>query len=115
MTTTAEPIYAKCKDCDAEFPDRDTMSSHLHDTIAPTGEPGLIARGHQARVINPTEAEQRESRATWAISSALDTLYEELYEEVERGRCTAEEITKVMWKFDLRDGWDEYVAEADDD
>jgi hypothetical protein len=112
--TTTDTFYAKCVDCGVDLADRDALTAHGSETMAPTGEVGVVARGHRIRIVNPTEAEQRESRLRMHIGDALDDLYEALYERVEREEFTAEEFSKAMWVFDLRDGWDDYVSEADD-
>lgn len=114
MTTVAQP-YAKCKDCDLDFVDRDAMSAHLSETVAPTGEAGIVARGHRAVVVNPTEEERRASRVRMAISDALDKACEELWDDVERGYFTAAEVTAEMWAYDLDTAWEEYVAGSEDD
>lgn len=114
MTTTTE-TYAKCVDCGVDLADRAAVTAHGSETMAPTGEQGVVARGHRVSIVNPTEDERRESRLRMHIGDALNDLYDDLYERVERGEFTAEEFGKAMWPFDLRDGWDEYVAEADDE
>lgn len=106
--------YAKCQECSAEFADRDAVSAHGRDTMTPTGEAGIVARGHRVSIVNPTEAEQRASRVRMRIEDALQSAYEDLYELVEKGDFTAAEVAAEMWVFDLRDGWDDYVAEGDD-
>lgn len=103
--------YAECQDCDAKFADRDAVTAHQRDTMTPTGEEGITARSHRAMVVNPTDAERRESRLRWRISDGLDALYNSLYEEVERGTHTVEEIREAMWPFDLLDGWDQYAED----
>lgn len=111
MTAPAiEKPYATCQDCGIDLVDRDAVTAHCRDTMAATGEPGIIKRGHRVRIVNPTEAEQRASRVRLAVSDALDSAYEDIYDRVERGEFTAAEVTENLWQFDLRDGWDEYVA-----
>lgn len=112
---TTETPYAKCQECDAEFADRAAVTAHGQETMTPTGEQGIVARGHRVSIVNPTEAERRQSRLRLYISDALDDLYETLYERVERQGFTAEEFSEAMWVFDLRNGWDDYVAEAEND
>lgn len=114
MPETTE-AYAKCVDCGIELADRDAITAHGRETMAPTGETGIVARGHRVSIVNPTEAERRESRLRMHIADALDDLYDALYERVDRDEFTAEEISKAMWVFDLRDGWDDYASENDDD
>lgn len=109
-----EKPYAKCVDCDLDLADRDAMNAHLHDTVAPTGEAGVTARGHSARVVNPTEAEQRASQVQMRVQDALEAAYEDLHERVDLGEFTAAEVAENLWMFDLRDGWDSYTAEDDE-
>lgn len=118
MTTTGTEtpqLYAKCQDCGADLADRETVTAHGRDTLAPTGEPGLVARGHRVSIVNPTEAEVRVRRLRLRISDALDSAYEDLYDCVERGEFTAAEVRQSLWMFDLADGWDEYAAGDDDE
>lgn len=113
--TLDEKPYGKCQDCGIDLADRAAVSVHGRETLAPTSQPGVTARGHRVRIVNPTEEEQRARWISTRISDALDSAYEDLYESVERGKCTAAEISAEMWKFDLRDGWDDYVSGAEDD
>jgi hypothetical protein len=105
--------YGKCQDCDIDLADRDAVTAHGRETMAPTNESGIIARGHRVRIINPTEAEQRASTVRMRLGDALDDACESLYERVERGEFTAAEVSEHLWMFDLRDQWDDYVAEAE--
>lgn len=114
MTTTAEAVYAKCADCDVDLADRDAVSAHGRKTMAPTGEQGVVARGHRVNIVNPTDEERRAGRVRWAIGDALERLYERLHEAVERNEFTAADVKAEMWAFDLADGWDDYAAEAQD-
>lgn len=109
---TIEKPYATCQDCGVDLADRDAVTAHGRDTMAPTGEPGIVARGHRVSIVNPTEAEQRASRVRMSVTDALDSAYEDIYDRVERGEFTAAEVTENLWMFDLRDGWDDYVAEV---
>lgn len=108
----AQP-YATCQDCGVDLADRDAVTAHGRETMAPTGEVGVIARGHRVSIVNPTEAERRASRVRSEVGYLLDNLYDDLYERVERGDFTASDVTDNLWPFDLRDGWDEYVSEAE--
>lgn len=108
----AEKPYAKCQDCGIVLADRDAVRAHGRDTMAPTGKAGIVARGHRVSIENPTESERQASRVRMRIGDALSEAVEELYEGVERGDFTAAEVSAEMWAFDLRDSWDEYVAEV---
>lgn len=112
---TAPTVYAKCVDCGIDLVDRAAVTAHGSETMAPTGEVGVIARGHRVSIVNPTDEERRASRVRSEVGYALDRLYEELDECVQRADVTAADVRDNLWMFDLRDGWDEYVAEADDD
>lgn len=112
--------YARCTEdgCGLEFVDREAMSAHLKETLQPTEKSqvfstGLVARGHRAQVVNPTPEERQSSRVRAAIGSALDSLYEELDDDVRRGRFTEEEVASEMRWFDLGDGWDDYISEVE--
>ncbi len=114
MTTVAQP-YAKCQDCDLDLADRPAVTAHGRETMAPvTGEGGVTARGHRVSILNPTDEERRASRVRMALSDALDKACEELWDDVERGYFTADEVTAEMWAFDLDIAWEEYVKEAED-
>lgn len=107
--------YAKCQDCDLELDDRAAITQHGRDTLAPTGELGVTARGHRVRIVNPTDEERRASRVRMALSDALDSACSELWDDVERGYYTAAEVKAEMWAFDLDTAWEEYVSECQDD
>lgn len=109
---TTEKPYGKCQDCGVDLADRDAVSAHGRETMAPTGEPGIVARGHRVSIVNPTDAERRAGRVRACIADALEDAYEDLYRYVERGEFTAADVTAEMWVFDLRDGWDDYAAGA---
>lgn len=118
LPCSAHP-YARCteEDCGLEFVNREAMSAHLKETVAPTTTSkvfttGLLARGHRATVVNPTPEEQQASRVRSAIDSALDDLYSELDRELDRGRFTQEEVREGLRWFDLSDGWDSYIEEG---
>jgi hypothetical protein len=113
MTTPGIDAYATCQDCGVDLADRDAMTAHFRDTSAPTGEPGVTARSHRVRVVNPTEAEQQARQVRLRVQDALDEAFDALYEWVQRGDFTAAEVTKELSYFDLPDGWDEYVAEGE--
>lgn len=97
--------YAHCLDCPATFADRAEMNAHLSSTF------GDGPSSHRARVDNPTEAEQRQSRASMAVSDALDRAVESLDREVEYGRVTAEDIREALRHYDLADEWDAWMRE----
>lgn len=97
--------YAHCLDCPATFADRAEMNAHLSSTLAGGSSP------HRARVDNPTEDEQRQSRASMAVSDALDCAVESLVREVEYGRVTAEDIRDALHHYDLADEWDAWMRE----
>jgi len=111
MSGDASGAYAKCQDCDIDLADRDALNDHTRATMAPTGEAGVVASSHRVRVVNPTEAERRASRVRMRIQDALGEAYEDLCKQVERGEFTGAEVAAEMWAFDLRDGWDDYMAE----
>lgn len=115
-----EKVYAKCQECGVDLADRDAVSAHGKETMAPTPtsevfSTGVVARGHRVSIINPTETEKRASRVRRAVSDALETAYEEIFEGVERQEFTAAEVTANLWMFDLHDGWANYVGENEDE
>ena len=109
---TTDTTYGKCQDCNVDLADRDAVTTHTRDTVAPTGEQDVVARGHRVLIVNPTEEERRASQARMHLRDAIDSAYEDLSECVERGDLTAAEIAAEMWAFDLEDGWDAYMAET---
>ena len=113
MKVAAQP-YAKCQDCGIDLADRDAVTAHGRDTMAPTNELGVVARGHRVSIVNPTDEERRVSRVRVALGDALDRACEELWDDVERGYFTADEVKAEIWAFDLDIAWDEYVAGSED-
>jgi hypothetical protein len=111
---TVEKPYGKCQDCGIDLADRDAVSAHGRETMAPTGEPGIVARGHRVSIVNPTEGEMRASRVRIRVADALSEAVESIYESVERGEFTADEVSAELWAFPLEDAWDDYVAEVDE-
>lgn len=113
--------YAVCKDCDAEFADRDEMSTHFKETYREVSNAELLAAGgsmttsHRASVINPTDEERRAWRVRNAISDALDKACEELWDDVERGYFTTEEVRVQLRYFDFYTAWEEYIKGEDED
>jgi hypothetical protein len=112
--TTTETPYASCQDCGIALADRDAVTAHGSATMAPTGEPGIVARGHRVSILNPTEPERRASRARMHIGDALLAAYEHLYDRAERHEITVDEIKAELWAFDFGDGWDEFLEEVDE-
>lgn len=106
MTTA----YGVCKDCGAEVADREAMSAHFRATMDQAN-----GRSHSVSIVNPTDEERRESRIRHEISDGLNNLYESLDRLVERVGFTAQEIGAAMWAFDLRDGWEQYLEDSDED
>lgn len=118
MTTTDTTQYAHCLDCPTVFADRAAMREHMSATMTPTGEQGVVARGHGALVDNPTPEEQAESRArstvSRAIERAMDEAFEDLDGDIRRGYVTEAEVTaQLRFYSDFADAWDEWRAEAD--
>lgn len=110
--------YAICLDCDAEHADRAAMNQHGHDTLAPTGEQGVVARGHRSRVVNPTPEEQAQRRIRSVVSSAVESGMNETFEDLDRairrGHVTEDAVTKELRSYpDFTDGWDEWRADAE--
>lgn len=110
MSAPKQP-YATCNDCGVDLADRDGVSAHGRDTMTPTGESGIVARGHRITIVSPTEAEQRASRARMVISDALDEAYEYMSDRIDRDEVTLTEIAENLWVFDLADGWADYMEE----
>ena len=113
MIATDEKPYGNCQDCGIDLADRNAVTAHIHATMAPTNELGVIACGHRVSIVNPTDIEVRASRARLAIQDALSSTIEDLYDDVLRGDLTVAEVSAEMWAFDLRNEWDDYVAEAE--
>lgn len=114
MSEALTKSYAKCEDCGLDLADRDAVTAHGRDTMTPTGATsGITASGHRVSIVNPTESEIQASRVRMKIQDALDSAYEDLYDSIERGEFTAEQVKAEMWVFDVADGWDDYVAEAE--
>jgi hypothetical protein len=110
MTAPAEEQtkpYGRCKDCNLELADRPAVDAHLKETF--TG----IGSSHSVEIVNPTEAEQQVSRVRIAIDDVLVRACEELYDQVERGRMTLEEVKAQIGFFDLEEAWDDYVREGE--
>ena len=112
-SAAVEKPYATCQDCGVDLADRDAVNVHGRDTMAPTGERGVTARGHRVSIVNPTDDERRASKVRMRVSDALDSAVGDLYSDVERGEFTAAEVGAQLWAFDLSDSWDAYVAEAE--
>ena len=113
--TECQKSYGKCQDCEIDLADRDAVNAHMRETRTPTGEPGVIERSHRVRIVNPTEEERRASRVRMALADALDKFCEELWDDVERGYFTADEVKAEMWAFDIDTAWEDYVKESSDD
>lgn len=116
MTDTTQ--YAHCLDCPAVFADRAAMSEHGTATLAPTGEQGITAQGHRARVDNPTPEERAESRdrstVSRAIERAMDAAFDALDSDIRRGDITEDAVTQQLRDYpDFADAWDEWRAEGD--
>jgi ribonucleotide reductase alpha subunit len=116
--TTTQP-YAICttEGCDVEHVDREAMREHQKQTMAPTGEPGVVARSHSSRVVNPTPEEIVERAARSAVNRALEDAQERAFDDLDReirsGRVTEAAVTKELRYYsDFADGWDEYRREA---
>jgi hypothetical protein len=116
--TTDQP-YAICTTdgCGVEHADREAMREHQKQTMAPTGEPSVVARSHSSRVVNPTpeEVEQNLIRHTVgrAISDATRRAFEDLDREIRSGRVTEEAVTAELRNYpDFDDAWDEWRREA---
>lgn len=116
--TTTQP-YAICTTdgCGVEHADREAMREHQKATMAPTGEPGVVARSHSSRVVNPTPEEVKQSiiRHTVgrAITDAQGRAFGDLDREIRSGRVTEEDVTAELRNYpDFDDAWDEYRREA---
>lgn len=116
--TTTHP-YAICTTdgCGVEHADREAMREHQKQTMAPTGEPGVVARSHSSRVVNPTPEEVKQSiiRHTVgrAITDAQGRAFGDLDREIRSGRVTEEDVTAELRNYpDFDDAWDEYRREA---
>jgi len=114
--TMAQP-YAICTTdgCDVEHADREAMREHQKQTMAPTGEPGVVARSHSSRVVNPSPEEVAENAARRAVTRAIEDAQERAYDDLDReirsGYVTEEAVTKELRFYsDFADGWDEYRA-----
>jgi len=117
--TTPQP-YGICTTdgCGVEFADREEMRAHQDATLAPTGEPGVVARSHGARIVNPTPEEVAENAARRAVGRAIEDAQEQAFADLDReislGYATEEAVTKELRYYpDFSDGWDEYRAGAD--
>lgn len=112
--------YAICLDCGVEHADREAMFWHGHDTLAPAGEQGVVARGHRSRVVNPTpeEQEQKHVRAVVirAVEAGMNETFEDLDRAIRRGYVTEDAVTKELRSYpDFADGWDDWRADAEAD
>lgn len=110
--------YAECTNCDETFADREAARAHASATLAATGVPGIAARGHAYRVVNPTPEEQAASRARYTVDRAIEdaqqSAFEDLDRAIRRGNVTEESITDALrWYSDFADAWDEWRKDGD--
>jgi hypothetical protein len=117
MSTVQTDQYAICLTCGVEHVDRAAMNQHGRDTLAPTGEQGVTARGHRSRVVNPTPEEVVENRARStvdrAVEDALSEAFEDLDRSIRRGDVSEEAVTRALRNYpDFADGWTEWLADG---
>lgn len=122
--------YAVCETCQVDLDDQPSAREHMSATVAPvSGEPGVTARGHRIRIINPTRSErvQRQveqiltdaveeepgevdirSRELEITEAAVELAVEKLQEAVERGDAAHGEITEALrHQMEFLDAWRE--------
>lgn len=116
--TPTQP-YAICttEGCGVEHAHREAMREHQKATMALTGEPGVVARSHSSRVVNPTPEEARQSLIRYTVGRAIEDAqqraFDDLDREIQSGRVTEEDVTAELRNYpDFDDAWDEYRREA---
>jgi hypothetical protein len=114
---SAERPYAKCNDCEQVLITPEDAQQHGEDTMTPVeGEGAIKARGHSRHVLNPTREQVVASMVDYAVERAMESFFNDIDNDVHRGRLTTEEVTKALrgWP-DFSDGWEEWVREGEED
>lgn len=94
-----EHPYGECQDCGVSLRDEAAASDHMKSSR------------HAVWVRNPGRQRRIDREVSWEVESAVDGLFERLYDLVEDDSATAEEIEKALgWQ--SFDGWLDYVNEA---
>lgn len=115
MADDPDKPYARCLVCDTVLPTPADAQQHSNDTMTPVdNEPGVVARAHRMRILNPTPLELAENDVRYEVDRAIERCCGELWSDVERGEHSRDDVTKALAYYpDFAEVWDEWVREAD--
>lgn len=109
--------YARCQHdgCGFTADTKEQIAEHSRATMAPTGEPGVIARGHSYRVENPSRAEALEQavqrEADDAMESAATEFVDGVYRLHTREGVPLKELTEAVKHTEFAQAWADYIAD----
>lgn len=105
--------YGRCNDCGVEVADKDASSRHLSETFEAAKATGGSS-SHSVRVLNDDREGRIKSEVRQAVSGAIDDAIEELWQLVDDGGATEEEISSALAHYsDFRDAWGEAQGEVE--
>lgn len=95
--------HSICRDCEAEFVDRPSMTKHL------------VEFKHGARITNPSRPERIRSEVGRIVSDTLDETAYEFIRMMDRDEVTKEEMNHALTLYpDFHEAWEDALAEDDE-
>ena len=93
--------YARCKTCDiGDLATEELAHAHMRE------------QRHTISILNPPRQRRIDSEVYFEISGELDDVFERLYDLIENGDATAEEVTRAVRMGPSIDSeWDHYLRE----
>ena len=96
--------YARCKTCDiGDLATEELAHAHMRE------------QRHTISILNPSRQDRIDMEVYDEISGRLDDIFESLYELIEDGAATKEEITRAIQMGPSIDGeWETYLHESEE-